>query len=483
MNNADLIEMLANEEAQTSFWAFRQHMNPKMKVGWFQKDVAGHLQQFWEDKKNGLRPNLVIEAPPQHGKSDIVTDFIAWVAGQDPSQKTIYTSFSKRLGVRANKKLQRMFDSEKYQKVFPHLRIDEKDTQVVKGKKLRNSELLEYHNAEGSFRNTTVSGSITGESLDIGVVDDPLRGRKDANSKLKRDTAWEWLLDDFLTRFADDGAFLAILTRWHPDDPIGRWIEMFPETKVLKYPALADSGAKLMPSDKRVPGSGDALFPEHKSREFLLIRKAAMAASSWESLYQQNPIMIGGEIIKGAYFPRYVVLPKLEYRKVYADTAMKTKEANDYSVLECWGKGEDGRIYLIDVKRAKWMAPQLKQAAVDFWAKHKALPTQMLGALRQMMIEDKASGTGLIQDLQYNALIPVKGIERSIDKLTRVMDVLSYIEAGMVLLPENAPWVSDFISECEAFTADDSHAHDDQIDPMCDAINDMIGAKPKGFFS
>lgn len=483
MNNADLMDQLALEEARAGFWAFRQYMNPKLKLGWFQRDVCLRLQKFWEDKKAGLRPKMVIEAPPQHGKSDIVTDFLAWISGHDPSQKTIYTSFSKRLGIRANKKLQRMYDSEKYKAVFPALRIDERETQVVRGKKIRNSELIEYHNADGSFRNTTVNGSITGESLDIGVVDDPLRGRKDANSKLKRDTAWDWMMDDFFTRFSDDAAFLAILTRWHPDDPIGRWLKEFPETVLLKYPALSSDGAKLMEHDPRTPGSNEALFPEHKSVAFLLERKKAMANSSWESLYQQNPIMIGGEIIKGQFFPRYVILPKLEYRKIYADTAMKIKAANDYSVLEAWGKGTDGKIYLLDLKRGKWMAPQLKQNAVDFWGKHKALPTQTLGALRQMMVEDKASGTGLIQDIQYNGEIPIKGIERNIDKLTRVMDVLSYIEAGLVVLPENAEWVSDFIAECEAFTADDSHAHDDQIDPMCDAINDMLGAKPKGFFS
>lgn len=483
MNAADLIEARVLEQARASFWAFRQYMNPKMKKGWFQRDVAHHLQKFWEDKRAGLRPKMVIEAPPQHGKSDIVTDWIAWISGHDPAMKTIYASFSKRLGERANKKLQRMFDSEKFQKVFPALRIDEKATTVVKGKKIRSSTLIEYHESEGSFRNTTVLGSITGESLDIGVVDDPLRGRKDANSKTKRDTAWEWMIDDFFTRFSDEGAMLAILTRWHPDDPIGRWLKMFPETIVLKYPALAESGALLMPSDPRTPGSDEALFPEHKSKEFLLERKKAMIAASWQSLYQQNPIMIGGEIIKGAYFGRYKTLPKLQFRKIYADTAMKVKQANDYSVLEGWGKGDDGRIYLFDLKRGKWVAPDLKKNAVDFWNKHKAMPTELLGALRQMMIEDKASGTGLIQDLQYNGGIPVKGIERNIDKLTRVMDVLSYIEAGLVMIPEDAPWVNDFIAECEAFTADDSHAHDDQIDPMCDAINDMLGAKPKGFFS
>lgn len=419
---------------------------------------------------------------PTHN-SDIVTDFIAWASGQRPDLKTIYASFSKRLGVRANKKLQKMFDSPKFKKVFPHFEIDETETVVKHGRRIRNSEFFEYYNAEGSFRNTTVSGAITGESLDLGVIDDPLRGRKDANSLSKRDGAWNWLTDDFLTRFADDAALLAILTRWHVDDPIGRLIKTRPDLKVLKYPAIASDDAPLMPTDQRAKGSNAPLFPEHKSAEFLALQKKSMDAASWQSLYQQNPLVIGGEIIRGACFVRYKIPPKIKYRKIYADTAMKTAAANDYSVFEVWGLGDDGRIYLLDLIRSKWQAPQLRQAAVDIWEKHKAYPAQTYGALREMKVEDKASGTGLIQDLQYNARIPVKGIPRNTDKLTRVQDVLSYIEAGMVCIPESAPWVNDFIAECEAFTADDSHEHDDQIDPMCDAINDLIGAKPKGFFS
>ncbi len=130
--------------------------------------------------------------------------------------------------------------------------------------------------------------------------------------------------------------------------------------------------------------------------------------------------------------------------------------------------------------RGKWEAPELKRQAIDFWNKHHAVTGQ--GALRELVVEDKSSGTGLIQEIKRTERIPVRGVERNKDKLTRVMDAVSFIDAGFVVLPEDAPFVSDFLVECEAFTADDSHAHDDQIDPMCDAITDMLAAKPKSFF-
>jgi len=150
-------------EARESFWAYRQYIHPKMKLGWWQREMAQELQQFYERLVAKERPKLVIEAPPQHGKSQMIVDFITWVAGKNPDLKTIYTSFSERLGVRANLMSQRIYDSKTFQKVFPETRINSVGTPVSDAKQAtRNRELLEYINAEGYFRNTTVRGSITG---------------------------------------------------------------------------------------------------------------------------------------------------------------------------------------------------------------------------------------------------------------------------------------------------------------------------------
>lgn len=467
----EIIEELCVRRARNDFYAFRQYLHPKNKNGWFQRDVARHLQQFADDLIDGKRPKLVIEAPPQHGKSVQIVDFIAWLSGRFPDNRTIYTSFSERLGVRANLYLQRMYNSSKFQKVFPDFVIPGKRAQGRDG--LKNREIIEHIDSEGYFRNTTVQGSITGESLDLGVIDDPIRGRKDANSKTVRDNVWDWFTDDFFTRFSEDAGLLCILTRWHVDDPVGRLIELHPEIKVCKYPAIAEPGVALMPCDKRKPDCGEALFPEHKSVEFLLERKSIMPRANWTALYQQSPYIQGGGIIKGEYFGRYDVLPKLRWRAIFGDTAFKKKQSNDFQVATCWGLGEDGYLYAIDMLRDKFEADELEKRFPDFWHKHRNKDT---GRLRYFGIEDKASGTELIQRMRkkIKPVIPVKAIPRNIDKYTRVSDVLGYIESGFVRLPEHASWVHDFIEECEAFTADDAHDHDDQIDTMCDAISDML---------
>ena len=471
VSDLELLELKAIHEARRSFWAYRRYINPKMKIGWWQYEIAAILQQFYEELAAGKRPKYIIQAPPQHGKSQQIVDFVSWVAGKSPALKTIYASYSERLGVRANMRLQRLYDSEKYSRVFPATHINASNAVTVSGQVLRNREILEYVGQEGFFRNTTVRGSITGESLDLGIVDDPIKGRAEANSLTIRDAAWEWFTDDFGTRFSDEAGMLMILTRWHLDDPAGRLQEADPTVKVFRYPAIAEE-------DDEHRKTGEALFPEHKSLDFLEGQKARMGSDNWDSLYQQNPRQRGGGLIKSAWFGRYRVLPKIKHRRIYVDTAQKTKEMNDYSVFECWGLGDDGYLYLLDVIRDKWEAPELRRRAQDFWRKHASAtsyPLAKFGALQRLCIEDKSSGTGLIQEIKDldDGRIPVAGIPRSTDKYSRAQDIVGYIESGYVRIPEDAAWVSDFTTECERFTGL-GDTHDDQVDPMIDAIKDML---------
>lgn len=464
MSDIDLYEENCVLQARESFYAYRRYMHPRLKINWFVEELTLTLQNFYADFVSGKSPVLAISAPPQHGKSSAVVDFIAWIIGKDPSKKLIYTSFSNRLGVRANAALQRTFNTKKYQKIFPCFN-PVNENYLLTGSK--NSELVEFPDTEGYFRNTTVRGSITGESLECGFIDDPIKGREAANSKTIRDNVWDWLTDDFFTRFSEDAALLFIMTRWHVDDPLSRLCEVWPDkVKFVNYPAEAIV-------DEKYRKIGEPLFPELKSKTFLESRRKLMGSISYGALYQGDPKVPGGNLIKTSWFQYYKILPLLTERRIFGDTAQKTAEINDYTVLECWGIGVDKRLYLIDLLRGKWTAPELKKRTILFWRKHLAVDEVDYGSLRALHIEDTSSGTGLIQELVSDERIPVKAIQRQKDKYTRFLDSEGYIESGYVVLPENAPFVNDFLTECEEFTADDSHAHDDQIDPMLDAIVEM----------
>jgi predicted phage terminase large subunit-like protein len=191
---------------------------------------------------------------------------------------------------------------------------------------------------------------------------------------------------------------------------------------------------------------------------------------------QNEPQDLTTTVLKQEYFRYYVNLPTLRYRIITADTAQKSKEHNDYSVLSCWGIGQDKHAYLIDVLRGKWEAPELEHNTLAFWTKHKSINN---GSLRMLYIEDKVSGTGLIQKIKRFHKIPVTGIKREKDKYTRVMDIIGWFASGYVYFPSKAPWLSDYERELLSFNAAGTQAHDDQVDVTADAVSILLD-KPTG---
>ena len=297
------------------------------------------------------------------------------------------------------------------------------------------------------------------------IIDDPLKP-DDAYSDPKRNGVNRRWDETIKSRFnSTKTPCIVIMQRLHEEDFCGTLLKDEEYNfRHLILPAIVDEG---LPTER-------ALWPQKHSLEAL---KAMQKKNSYmfSGQMQQRPSPLGGGILKGSWFGRYTVVPKLKYRAVFIDTAQKAKEHNDYQVAELWGLGEDGYLYLLDIMRDKFEAYELEVKIPDFWNKHR---NDKNGRLRYMAVEDKSSGTELIQKIRrkIKPVIPVREIPRgpAANKLTRVMDVQGYIESGYVKIPEDAPWVHDFVTECEAFTADDTHAHDDQIDPMCDAISQML---------
>ena len=135
--------------------------------------------------------------------------------------------------------------------------------------------------------------------------------------------------------------------------------------------------------------------------------------------------------------------------------------------------GYDGNLYIIDILRGKWEAGDLIRQAKAFVKKHYP-KTDETGKLRYMSIEDKASGTMLIQIISKETSLPIIAKQRNTDKLVRIMDSVFYVESGKVFLPIGAPWLLPFIEEAEALSSDMTHDNDDQYDALIDAINDTL---------
>jgi len=195
---------------------------------------------------------------------------------------------------------------------------------------------------------------------------------------------------------------------------------------------------------------------------------------TFSSQYQQNPSPIGGGMFKDKYWKMYDVMPPdIDIMRIYADTAQKTKERNDYSVFQLWARSPSKGIFLVDQMRGKWEAPELESTMVEFWNKHKPTQFKRLGA-QSIKIEDKSSGSSLIQSIKRDYFIPVEAIQRNTDKVLRAMGVVKYFASGYIWLPADTPWVSDYKDEFRKFTPMMTHKNDDQIDPTMDAVEDLL---------
>lgn len=462
---------LRRRAARAGFAPFVLFTTPNYKMGWVHREICETLEKFLQDVRDGKSPRLMISMPPRSGKSELVSrKFPAYAFGVDPDLQIIATSYGADMAQRFNRDVQRVIDNDLYKAAFPDTSLNAGKSNNSKGAYIRTSDLFEIVGHTGSYRSCGVGGGITGMGADILIIDDPVKDRKSANSATVRQSIYEWYTSTAYTRLSPGGGVIVMCTRWHVDDLLGLLLKEEQnggdKWHVINYPAIAEH-------DEPHRRAGEALHPERYPLDSLLKIKGAVGSADWASLYQGRPTVLGGNIIKSGWFKRYKQLPELKYRLVDADTALKTKEANDFSVFGCGGLGKEGNLYITDWRRGKWEAPDLKRNAIDFWIKQLAMKN---GVCRDFCVEDKASGTGLIQEIKRGTPpIPIRGIERDTDKLTRLQDVLGYIEAGRVYIPENAPWVSDFIAECEAFRGDMKHAHDDQVDVLVDLITLTLG--------
>lgn len=460
-DDLELLEQLAIHKARRDFWTFRRYMNPKMVAGWWQRQVARELQSFFEEMIAGGRPALAIQAPPQHGKSVQITEFLAWLQGRaiafpetcgvfsgQRGLRQVYGSFSDRLGVRANTSIQKMIENPRFSRVFPGVVLP-----GAKDKEQCNRDIIEFLKSDGAyFRNTTVGGSITGEGLDVGAVDDPIKGRAEANSPTTRQRAWNWFTDDLFTRFSDYAALLIILTRWHVDDPLGRLQEMHlagdldMNLRVLRYPALATEDDRA-PGDDR--GVDEPLFPELKSKKFLLTRKSIMTESSWESLYQQSPFIASGGLFPIDRFeiiePHQLIRSDITRSVRYWDKA-GTKDGDGAETSgTLMHRLRDGRFVIENVVHDRWSYLERERMI-----RHTATVDGM--GVEVYVEQEPGSGGKESAESTILNLAPytVFADRPTGDKATRAEPYAAQVQGGNVLLVRG-DWNRPFLEEHEHF--------------------------------
>ena len=309
-------ELLARRKARASLIGFIQYIDPEYIISDFSITVCAALEQFLSDQQAGLRPVLVLQAPPQHGKSQVASRYLpAWLFGKNADLNIGGLSYGKDLASDMNRDVQRIMMSEEYKRVFPESLLNQKRVVTVEVEAKRNSETFEIVGKKGRYISQGVGGPLTGKRLDIGIIDDPIKNAKEALSATVKNGVWNWYITTFMTRLSKNSGQIIMATSWATDDLSGRVIASNPRARLMKFPAISADGL--------------ALVPELHPIEKLLETKASMSDYFWSAMYQQEPKVLGGDIIKGHWFGRYSIAPKMKSRKIYADTAQKTAERND----------------------------------------------------------------------------------------------------------------------------------------------------------
>jgi predicted phage terminase large subunit-like protein len=380
--------------------------------------------------RQGKIRRLIVNLPPRSLKSHAVSvAFPAWLLGHDATSQIICASYGQDLADKHARDCRTLMASEFYSRLFPNTRLSTVKQSV--------SEFMTT--AQGFRMSTSVGGVLTGRGADLIILDDPLKP-DEALSEVRRTAVNEWYDHSLISRLNNKGTgtIIIVMQRLHQDDLVGHVLEQ-EGWEVLSFPAIAQEDEIHLidtPLGRRrwQRKVGEALQPEREPLPVLANIRQTLGEYHFASQYQQSPTPLGGAIVKTDWLKRYEQgdLP-IRFSCVLQswDTANKSGELNDFSVCTTWGAVYD-RYYLLNVFRKRLDYPELKRAVHQQARQHKA---------NKILIEDKASGTQLIQDLKSDGVFGIEPYDAptGTDKILRLYAQTAEFESGRVLLPRSAP--------------------------------------------
>lgn len=405
----------------------------------------------------GKSRRLLVSLPPRNGKSETVSvAWVAWMLGQNPKLNFVGVSYASGLSEKLARLCLQVMQAPWYRELFPRTIISAK-----------RSAAYDFDTTAGGGRlATSITGTLTGRGGDIIILDDVIKP-DEVDSETIRESVNEWYRKTLASRLDNksSGSIICVMQRLHQYDLVGTLIETG-KFRHLSLPAIAqtDEVIQLMRGRRLVRRAGDVLHPERESLEVLEGIKAEMGSRAFAAQYQQNPVPALGNILKAVWLKIYGQLSHAPKHGIVVqswDTANKPGLQNDWSV--CVTAIVAGKyVYVIDVFRKRMAFPELKAQAIRLARLHYATV---------LLVEDQASGIALVQELQKypEAQVPVP-IPRKTegDKVGRVEGVSAMVEAGQLLLPDEAPWLAELKSELLGFP---SSRFDDQTDAVAQLLH------------
>jgi predicted phage terminase large subunit-like protein len=449
---------------QTEYCEYVAHVHQgAWKKTPFHRFLCGYVQNFIERETDKPYEILVIATPPQHGKSQSITETLpSWYLGKHPDKHVIEISYNEDFAVKFGRSNKRKI-SEYGEEVFG-IQIAADNNRAVE---------FEIAGNGGGMLSRGVGTGVTGRPANLMIIDDPIKNKKEAYSKSRRDLIYEEWLMSFKTRLAPHSKVILIMTRWHEDDLAGRLLAEEENIKLLRFPCECEDADS--PIEKALGRKvGDALCPEiGKGNQWLENFKRGYVSQegsmTWNALYQGRPTAMEGNIIERDWWEYYEPdeLPEINTWVMSVDAAFKDEDQSDFVAIQIWGK-TGANIYLIDAVKKHLSFPDTIMEIRRLRGMYKDCKTTL--------IEDRANGSAIIRMLRYE-MTGVIAVQPIGSKMARVQAVLGAIESGNVKLPKGKRFVGDFVEECSSFP---NAAHDDQVDAMSQALNRLIYQRGQG---
>ncbi len=410
--------------------------------------------------------------PPGAMKSLLISVlFVSWFLGRNPKFRVLQLGYSTDFAIdNFGRKVKDIIaSSQRFRAVFPETQL-KSDT--------RSAQRFELTLGGGYFC-VGATGGIAGRRAHLLICDDVI-SEQTAYSDVERTKITRWYIPGARSRLLPNSSEVIVNTRWHVDDLSAYLLKVDGESKnpwrIISIPALLDEeGSKLLSLPK-----GTSFWPELYPTSYFELQKdsyyAAGESARWSALFMQNPIPEEGNVVKREYFRFWSKKnppPPCHLIVASVDTAFETTKRADYSAITVWGvfesehKGHNGFSYsqnnviLLDAKRGKW---ELKELIDEIEDVMEVYPVDW------MLIEKKASGISVIQELRQNPRIPLWEIIPDKDKMTRLHAALPTFRAGGVWFPEETEYTDAVTSELLQFPAG---KNDDFVDSTTQAINWM----------
>jgi predicted phage terminase large subunit-like protein len=417
-----------------------------------------HLCHQLSRVERGELTRLIINVPPRSLKSITASiAFPAWVMGRDPTKRIICASYSDAFARKLAIDAHTVVETPWYQELFPRFELTS-----------RKPSSLNLMTSRQGYRFTAgMGGSILGRGADLIVVDDPIKPT-DALSRAERLRVNEAFDSTLFSRLDDksQGAIVIIMQRLHEDDLVGHVLSRH-GWELVTLPAVAVEDQNYRLSD--LPGhvhrrlSGDVLHASRESRDTLDAIRKAQGSLTFSAQYQQAPIPPEGNIVKREWLHPYRQRPDSFDMKIASwDTASTLSNEADYSVGTVWGaKGLD--FYLLDLVRGRFEFPELRREVIRL---------SQAWQVNQTIIEATELGRALLQDLRRSGPIRPTLIVSRNDKEARFVAQSARFESGQVHVPNDAPWLAEWLNELLAFP---NGRHDDQVDSTSQALKFLYG--------